>query len=188
MKRAAVFLADGFETIEGICPLDLLRRAGIGAVSVSISENRTVKSAQAVYVNADYLFDEVKGKLIEYEAVYIPGGLKGADSMRDYEPLTRFLKEYSDNGGIVAAICAGPQVLEKAGIISGKRVTIYPGLQDRVKSAKYEDSVLVDDGNVITAQGPAMSMLLSYELIAKISGRDKADEVLKGTLYEKLFE
>src|SRR5699024_2395234 len=125
MEKVLVFLADGFEEIEALTPVDYLRRAGIKVDTVSITEDREVMGSHNIPVLADKRRSSINPD--EYMICYIPWGIPGATILRDYDKVIEVLKKVYQNGGYATAICAGPIVLERAGILEGKKATSYPG-------------------------------------------------------------
>lgn len=176
-----VHLAEGFEEVEALTIVDLLRRAGIGVQTVSIDSSLSVKGTHGVTVDADITFD--KADYAGCEMIVLPGGMPGAANLGDHEGLTAEIKNAAAAGRKVAAICAAPMVLGACGILDGKKATIYPGMEDRLTGADPQKDGVVVDGNIITGKGPAFAMDFALALIEEISGRAKADEVAEGLLY-----
>lgn len=184
MERVCIFLANGFETIEALTPIDYLRRAGgeKSAILVSTTGDLNVTSAQGVVVKADALIDELDAETLT--AAIIPGGLPGATNLRDNEQVINLVKILYDDEKLIAAICAGPIVLEKAGILSGKNATSYPGFEEEMASAKYQNDRVVVDENIITARGPAIATDFALEIVKKIYGKKKFEEIKSDILYD----
>ena len=119
-----------------------------------------------------------------YDGVVIPGGIPGATNLRDNDKVVEIVKKIFDKGKLAAAICAGPIVLQRAGIIKGKKVTSYPGFEDDLKDGIYEENNVVVDENIITARGPALAVDFAIEIIKYLLGDEKAEELKKGILYK----
>lgn len=181
--KVIVFLANGFEEVEALTTVDYLRRKGIVVDTVSITDEKKVVGAHEVPVLADKSIDEIKD-LDSYEGVIIPGGLPGATNLRDNNRVIEIVKTLYNNGKLAAAICAGPIVLARAGIINGKRVTSYPGFEAELKDGIYEEKNVVADGNIITARGPALAVDFAIEIIKYLLGVEKAEELKKDILYK----
>ncbi len=184
MKKALVFIADGTEEIEVMTPVDFFRRAGLEVDLVAVKDTRKVRLAHKVYAGADKTIDEVNGE--NYDAFYIPGGLPGATNIRDNEKVIELIKEADAQGKILAAICAGPIVLEAGGILKDKNFTCYPGFEKEIKSGSFVDDLVVKDGNIFTGKGPAAAAQLSFALIEELLGKDKAEEIKAQTLFNLL--
>ncbi|HEY8362738.1 MAG TPA: DJ-1 family glyoxalase III [Tissierellaceae bacterium] len=181
--KVIVFLANGFEEVEALTVVDYLRRKGIKVDTVSITDDKKVVGAHEVPVLADKLIDEIND-LDSYDGVVIPGGIPGATNLRDNQRVIEIVKTLHEKGKLTAAICAGPIVLERAGIIKGKRVTSYPGFEDELKGGIYEEKSVVVDGNIITSRGPALAVDFAIEIVKYLLGEDKAEELKKGILYK----
>lgn len=181
MKTALIILATGFEETEAVTIIDVLRRAHVEIISASLEE-LLVEGAHAMKVMADTLLVDVQGRL--FDAVILPGGMGGTNNLLASEDVRDFLKKHSEKGSIVSAICAGPLVLEKAGLLAGKRVTIYPGLEDKlVSAAQVTGDIVVADGEIVTSKGPGTAMEFALHLVEKLAGKIMADQVADGLLF-----
>ena len=151
MGKVFVFLADGFEEIEGLTVVDMLRRAEIPTVTVSIGSSRNIIGAHRIEVEADIMFHEV----LEAEgAMYVlPGGMPGTLHLKDHEGLGKLLQKAYKNEKYLAAICAAPTVFEKYGFLEGRKATSYPAMEEELKSADYQTDKVVVDGKIITSRG-----------------------------------
>ena len=171
-----VFLADGFEPVEAMCPIDMLRRAGAEVVTVSLNETEAVKSTQGVTVLADTVISALNTSLPDM--VFLPGGMPGATNLRRCPEVCSMTEAVFARGGFVAAICAAPFILGELGLLQGKEATCYPGFEARLAGAILSDRKVVRDGNVITAAGMGAALPFSAELVAALYGREKADALL----------
>lgn len=175
-----VFLAEGFEEIEAISTIDILRRCGLRVQTASISENRQVCGSHDIPVLADCLLSDVD--LASGEAFVLPGGMPGSDKLQACAPLEEMLKKANSDGKIVAAICAAPKVLGAFGLLKGRRATCFPGFEEELLGASFVTDRAVCDGNIITSRGAGTASDFGF-LIAKTLGRD-ADAVRKAMLYD----
>lgn len=180
MKKAVVFLADGFEDMEALAPIDILRRGEIDVTIAGVTGMQVV-SSHNVKVTAEKDVKDIKAD--DYDAVICPGGMPGAANLRDSNDVIDIVKTAYQQGKIVAAICAAPMVLEKAGILSGKDFTMYPGMQNYAESGNYKnDKLVVKDGNIITGAGPAAAFKFGLEILESLQGREKAQQIANGML------
>ena len=177
MQKSYIFLADGFEEIEALAPLDILRRAGMPVITVSISDSLTVTGAHGARVEADALFTDNDMSAAEW--LILPGGMPGASNLAACKPLTDLLVAQAARGGKIAAICASPAlVLAPLGILNGIDATCYPGMATTSKLIGWkEDEPVVSTNRVITAHGPGASMLFGLTIAAISTGQAHAHEI-----------
>ena len=173
--KVYVMLADGFEEIEALSAVDVLRRGNVVTVTVSVKEDKKVLSARKILVIADSALSEVKvGK---EDMIVIPGGSRGVENLKGSEALLRVLKEHQQQNGWLAAICAGPTVPGKLGFYKGVRATCYPGCEDELTGAVLSDKDVVVDRNFITSRGAGVSLPFAFTLLTLIKGTETADKV-----------
>lgn len=184
MKRSFLFLADGFEEVEALGTVDVLRRGEIDVKTVSVSGRREVKGAHEVEVKADLLLEEIDEK--EAECLIFPGGMPGARNLAECAPLMEILRRHFDAGKLVAAICAAPAlVLSKLPLKQGTKITCYPGFENFLPGLQVSEKGVVREGNVITGRGPAYAFEFGLAVLACLYGSEqKAREVAKGMLLE----
>lgn len=172
-----MLLGAGFEEVEAIAPLDLLRRAGVDIVTVGIDDKKVIGSHK-ITIEADLTIGEVD--LTAMEMVIIPGGLGGVASLRANPKALEILKFGWENGKYVAAICAGPTVLADLGITEGKNATCYPGQEKNMGSAiVHSDMAVVTDGKLITGASAGCAIPFGLALVAALKGQDAADAIAK---------
>ena len=171
MEKAFVFLATGFEEMEAIGTVDVLRRAGIDAATVSITGNKAVAGAHNITVQADYLMEEAP--LEGAAALVLPGGLPGATNLNACTPLKEALLQQYREGRIVAAICAAPLVLGGLGLLKGRRATCYPSFEEYLIGATTAGANVEVDGNVITGKGPGLVFNFGLALAEAIKGKSR---------------
>lgn len=189
MKGVFVFLADGFEEIEALATVDILRRGGVDVKTVSITHDRTVRGAHGIPVIADWNRDEFDGCQTlgsdPEDVMIFPGGLPGAKNLaEDYYLMEQTRKHFSD-GGTVAAICAAPGlVVSQLPEIEGRKVTCYDGFEEALmnEGAKYTGEPAETDGNLITGRGPGCAVRFAVEIVRKLRGDDVAEKVFAGLL------
>lgn len=181
MKDLLVFLAPGFEEVEALAVVDIARRAGLDVETASCRDDRErlVESSHGVPVQADVLFDDVKDN--RYRAVYIPGGMGGATALSKHDGVLNYLREHVEDT-YITAICAGPMVLHAAGLDKGRQGTIYPGMEDQVAFAEHNPALVVQDGQVISALGPAAAPVLGLFLVKLLKGEEAFNKVKEGIL------
>lgn len=172
-----LLLGTGFEETEAIAPLDLMRRAGINAVTVGIT-GKLVRGSHGIPVEADLLPEEVD--LTQVDMVVLPGGLGGVASARASREALDILRFAWENGKFVAAICAGPTVLADLGITDGKRATCFPGCEGQMGSANMvPDAAVVRDGNLITGTSAGCAVPFGLALVEALKGPAEAERIQK---------
>ncbi|MCR5006375.1 MAG: DJ-1/PfpI family protein [Clostridiales bacterium] len=189
-KKIAVLLANGFEEVEGLAVVDVLRRAGFVCDAVGV-EGEVVHGSHGIRVLADKLLANVVPDA--YDMVVLPGGLPGADTLRDTEAVIAWVQKFAAaEDKFVAAICAAPQVLAKAGVAAGRTLTSYPGeaIQSLFTDATYiDDNTKLEDGvavcgNMITSRGPGTTLPFAYKLVEVLGGQ--ADVLREAMQYNAL--
>ncbi len=181
MKRAAIFMADGCEEIEGLTVVDILRRAGIEIDMVSIGKDEKINGSHGIVFLADALISCFKPG--DYDAFIIPGGKKGTENLLASEAVKSILKTAFEEGKLVAAVCAAPTVLGAAGILKEKKATCYPGFEDRLDCKTFSEERVVVDGNVITSRGMGTSIEFALAIVRYLEGAEKADTISKGIIF-----
>lgn len=184
-------LADGNETIELLTVVDYLRRAGIEIDMVSTTGSKSLRTSHGVNYQADFLLEEINPA--DYDGVYIPGGTAGAESLRDNEKVIEIVKDFDKANKLIAAICAGPIVLDRAGVLANKKATSFPTIKAELKNiGQYiDDEIVVTDGNITTGRGAAVTNYLALRLVEIIKGEEAKEEIKYGTQHsavEKYFD
>jgi 4-methyl-5(b-hydroxyethyl)-thiazole monophosphate biosynthesis len=177
--RALVLLAEGFEETEAVAVIDLLRRAGIEVAAAGLTD-REVTGSHGVTIRADASFDAC---MIDFDAIILPGGMPGAANLASSELLLEFIADMYHRDKLCAAICAAPQVLAKAGILAGKKVTCYPGVEEKLTGAKVSTDPVVRDGNIITSRGVGTAIPFALAIIAYLMDQAAADKVGTAVLF-----
>ena len=187
MKKVYVFLADGFEDVEALIPVDVLRRGGVDVVTVSVMDAQLVESAHGVQMMADAMFDDVNTS--DADLLMLPGGMPGASNLFAHEGLRQALLAQAEGGKRIAAICASPAVvLAPLGILDGKRATCYPGFEQALSKATYTADLVTVDGPVTTGEGPAAAFPYAYTILADLTNQQTADQIAEGMRFKHLME
>ena len=179
--KVIVFLADGFEEVEALTVVDYLRRVNIEIDMVSITDDKQVKGAHEIKVLADKVIKDIDASI--YDGVVIPGGMPGASNLRDDDRVIDIVKSMNKEEKMIAAICAGPIVLDRAGIIKGKGVTSYPGFEDQLNDVLYKEVAVVRDRNIITSRGPAFAVDFALEIVKYLLCEKRVEALKKDILY-----
>ena len=182
MKTMYVFLADGFEEIEALAPVDVMRRAGLTVTTVSVTGNLVVTGAHGIPVVADVVFDECD--YADAALLFLPGGLPGATNLEAHKPLGELLVDKAAEGVVVSAICAAPLVLGGLGLLQGKQATCYPGFEGTMQGAEYTAAKVTVDGNIFTACGPGAAWELGFTFVEHFCGVEKAEELRGGMQFK----
>ncbi len=180
MKNIYVFLGDGFETIEALTAVDVLRRGGADVKTVSIMDKITVLSSHSVEVKADIMLDEAE--LENSDMMILPGGLGGTNNIKANKKLIEALKAQAEKGKYVCAICAAPSALGINGILKGKKTTVYPGFEEEMTGCSVMGENVVKDGNIITGKGPGMAVEFAFALLEAAKGEEAVKQVKAGML------
>jgi len=175
-----VHLAEGFEEIEALTVVDLLRRVDIPVGTVSVTGERLVKGAHDIQISADYMFEEIDYE--KCEMIVLPGGLPGTYGLRDHKGLTEQIVKFNNEGKALAAICAAPMVLGGLNLLEGKKATMYTGMEEYLKGAEAVNDKVVTDGNIITSKGPGTAMLFALEIVRFIKGDEIMEDLRKDLL------
>lgn len=171
----AILLANGFEEIEALTPLDMLRRAGLDAKTVSITEEKRVKGSHGIEISADMTKNEVDVSKVDY--VIFPGGMPGAENLDKSDLTDRIIEAVKENGGGFAAICAAPMVLGHRGLLEGKKACCYPGFEKELIGADVQYDACVTDGNVTTARGMGVALSFAEEIVTIIAGKEVSEKL-----------
>jgi 4-methyl-5(b-hydroxyethyl)-thiazole monophosphate biosynthesis len=187
VAEALVILAPGFEEMEAVTVIDVLRRCGIKVIVAGLMPD-LVEGAHNIKIVPDKAIEEVHMR--DFDAIVLPGGSPGFKNLRQDERVLHIIKKTSDSGKLVTAICAAPAVLSDAGVLRNRKCTIYPGMESEVEKhggEVLEDFVVVD-GNVITSRGPATAMLFALKVAERLVGKEVAKDVRKKTLTDKVLD
>ncbi|MFO3715708.1 DJ-1 family glyoxalase III [Anaerococcus cruorum] len=182
--KILVFLANGCEDVEAITVIDYLRRVDVEVTTVSIHDTNDITTKSNITLTADKNLNDIDPH--NYDGLYIPGGTKGAEALRDDDRVIDIVKTFNDEEKLIAAICAGPIVLNKAGVLADKRATSFPDLKDEIDNVlEYvDDQMVVTDGNITTSRGAAVTVYLAMRLVEIIKGAETVEELKHGTQQE----
>ena len=175
-----MFLANGFEEVEALCPLDLLRRAGIGVTTVAVGGNDTVIGSHGIAVQAD--MPEALYRDAKPEMIILPGGMPGSRNLDESHTVETALRAAASNNAYLAAICAAPMILGKRGYLQGKRAICFPGFEEYLTGATIAAERVVTDGKTITAAGMGVALEFGLALVAALKGQDTADQLRRAVL------
>ena len=180
MTKALVLLAEGVEEMEAVIVIDVLRRCGIEVTAAAIAPAREVTASRGVRLLADALLHEVNPA--ECNALIIPGGAGGSRRLAGDARVLELVRRFTTAGKLVAAVCAGPTVLEAAGVLKGIRFTCHPGVRDQFPGRTPSNDRVVTDGSIITSQGPGTSMEWALAIARHLMGNEIADKVAAGLI------
>lgn len=180
MKKSYLFLADGFEEIEALTVVDVMRRAEMPLVTLSVNEKSVVTGAHGIPVVADALAQDITFDEVEW--LILPGGMPGMTNLAASRPLCNLIKSHVEKGGLTAAICASPSILGVLGLLNGRRATCYPGFEHNLEGAIVTGERCSVDENITTANGPASATAFALSIVAQSCGEERAKEVADGML------
>ena len=186
MVNTAVLFATGFEEVEGLTVVDLLRRANINTIMVGVEEKK-VTGAHDVNITTDKTLDEIN--IDQLDALILPGGAPGFQNLRKNKRVLSMIKDAYEKKKIVAAICASPSVLATAGVLKNKKATIYPGMEEEIKKGEgiIQDDLVVVDNNIVTSKGPATTMLFALKLIELLKDKETSEDVKNKVLLPLIY-
>jgi len=177
-----VHFAEGFEEIEAVTIVNVLRRAEIEAVTVSVTGDKTVRGSRGIPVCTDILFDEADYS--DCEMIILPGGMPGTTNLLEHGGLMEKIKSFGEEKKYLAAICAAPMIFGKLGLLKGKKATIYPGMEENLVGAKSTGGRIVIDENIITSKGPGTTMEFALALVGLLKSKELAAQIRKRLLVE----
>lgn len=181
MSRVGIFLADGFEEIEGLTVVDILRRAGIDISMISINGKKKVTGAHEIALDTDE--DIVQCDPDKLDMLVLPGGMPGTTNLAACEKLTEALKKADQEKRGIAAICAAPSVLGDLGFLKGKKAVCYPGFESRLTGAEVLAVPVVTDGHITTSRGMGTAIAFALELTKRLKDEETAKQVGRSIIY-----
>ena len=181
--KVCIFLAQGFEEIEALTVVDILRRAGIDTSLVSVTGEKQVTSSHNVTVQTDELFEEVD--FANVTMIVLPGGMPGTLHLKEHKGLADLLCKFNEKGKRIAAICAAPTVFGALGLLKEKAACCYPGMEEQLNCKEAKFCSFVTDGNITTSRGVGTAIPFALELIRQLFGNEKASEIAESIVYEE---
>lgn len=182
MINVLLFLAEGFEEIEALTVVDVLRRADIKCDTCSITDSSFVTGAHGIEVKCDTIISKIDAE--SYGAVVLPGGMPGSVNLKDNNKVIHIVSDFYKRDKITAAICAAPIVLERAKVVKGNVITSYPNVMDDLSDCTYVEELFAEDKNLITSRGPATAIYFALKLVERIAGSEKAKALKNGMLLD----
>ena len=182
MKRTAILFADGYEEVEALTVVDLLRRAKIGCDIVAVDDGVEVTGSHGIRVGADKTLSQLV--MEEYDGVILPGGLPGVTNLAADSRVLALLKDFAAAGKLTAAICAGPTVLARAGLLEGKKACCYPGMEQELTGAVASTEPVVRDGSIVTSRGLGTAISFALALVSYFQGEAQAQALAKSIVFQ----
>lgn len=179
--KLAIFLAEGFEEVEALAVVDIVRRSGMEIDMVSVDNQETVKSSHDVIIKADKKFDETDFNSLDM--LVLPGGMPGTTNLLNHEGLVEKLKEFNKAGKMLGAICAAPMVLGENGILEGRKAVCHPGFEEHLKGAQTSCDTVMKDKNIITSRGMGTAIPFGLAIVEHFKGMEAVEQVRKGLVY-----
>lgn len=181
MKKAYLFLAEGFEEAEGLVTVDLLRRGGVDLVTVSMGDSLQVTGRSRISVLADRMYQA--GAYGDADALILPGGQPGVSNLKKSRDLAEDLRKAAGEGKVLAAVCAGPTVLGQLGLLRGHMATCYPGCEGELEGASLSEEPVVRSGQVITSRGVGTTIPFALAILEALTDREAAEKVAASIVY-----
>ena len=182
MSKLGIFMADGCEEIEGLAVVDVLRRAKMDIITISVNKTNTVKGSHNITFLTDTVFEDVNFE--ELDGIILPGGMPGTINLGDHEGVVSQVKTFAAAGKLVCAICAAPSVLGAAGILKGKKATCHPEFEEKLTGAEPLTDNVVTDGNVITSRGMGTAIDFGLAIVSYFNDQSVVDDVKLHLVYK----
>ncbi len=175
MKKVFIFFAEGFEEVEAITPVDVLRRAGVDVVAVSVTGKHEVIGSHNITILTDVLIEDIKNE--QADMLILPGGMPGALNLNNNKLLKEMIRRHSQQGKQLGAICAAPLVLGGMGLLKDKTATCYPGFEDKLLGASVTTKPVETSGNIVTGKGVGAAMIFTLEIVAELIDKKTAEDL-----------
>ena len=183
MKNMLMLISDGFEEIEALGTVDILRRCGVQTQICSVTGSRQIQSSRNIHLLCDRLLEDSPIQEEVWDGLVLPGGQPNADHLRDDRRVIELTDRFYRAGKLCCAICAAPIVLERAGLLKGKTVTSYPGCLEREQDCNFVEQAAVTDGQLITGRGPGAAEAFAFQIVRALGLSEKAKEVRSAMLF-----
>ena len=184
MAKVYQFMANGTEEIEALTTIDVLRRGGVEALTVSITGAEYIEAAHGVVIKCDLTIEEAD--LSDADLLLLPGGMPGSTNLLEHEGVLQALLRQAADGKRIGAICAAPMVLGHLGLLRGKCATCYPGFEKYMDGAEYTQELFTIDGNIITGCGPAATLPYSYAILEMLTDKDTVEGLKEGMMFNRM--
>ncbi len=186
-KRVMVILAPGFEEIEAVAVIDILRRAKV-SVQICSTEKEFVTGSHNITIKSDARLEFIDLNNDEYDLIYLPGGVPGVNHLAESEDVMNLLKKFNEDGVLIGAICAAPWVLDQAGILTKHEVTSAPTFKDKISPKSYVDEVFVQSGNILTSRGAGTSLEMGFKILETLGLEEDAKKLREDMQYNFLMD
>ena len=183
MSKTAIFIAEGFEEIEALTVVDLLRRAKIDIRMISVSDSLSVTGSHGITVQCDAFFGSVD--FAELEMIILPGGLPGTTNLEAFSPLMEQIREFDRTGKYISAICAAPGILGRMGILKGRRACSYPTTEDQLFGAEVQHTQTALSDHILTSRGMGTAIAFGLVIVARLQGQESADKLGAAIVYNQ---
>ncbi len=175
--KIAVFLAEGFEEIEAVAIIDVLRRGGIEIDIVSIEKDKYIKGSHDICIVADKCFGEIDKK--SYDGIVLPGGMPGTTRLENYQPLKELIVDYNEQEKLIGAICAAPKILGNMGLLKNREAICFPGFEEELEGARISKESIAVSGHIITGKGAGKAIEFALAVLGKVKGEEVAKQLQK---------
>lgn len=181
MSKAAVFFGTGYEEIEALTVVDILRRADVETTMVSITKDRSVTGSHSISVAMDAILSEVEFDGLD--VLVLPGGMPGTKNLEACEALMQQVDAFMEQGRVVAAICAAPSILGHRGFLKGRKACSFPNFESHLEGAEVMDQPAVIDGNIVTGRGMGAAVPFALAILEKLQGKEAADKMAENIMF-----
>lgn len=182
MKKVNIYLAEGFEEIEAITVVDVLRRADIDVRMISITGSKTVSGAHGITITADKVFEDADS--LSADMIVLPGGMPGTRHLGEHIGLKEVILDFAGRNKLIAAICAAPSILGKMGLLEKKKAVCFPGFEETLKGAVIGEDIISQEGNFITSKGPGTAIYFALRLVELLADQETSEELREGMIVQ----
>jgi 4-methyl-5(b-hydroxyethyl)-thiazole monophosphate biosynthesis len=182
MDKVLIVLANGFEEVEALTVVDLLRRVDLKVTIAGLEKRGYVSGSHDITVQCDCYYQEIEEK--QYDCLILPGGQPGTNNLKSNPRVIEWVKSFYSSNRLIAAICAAPLVLNEAGILAGKKVTSFPSEEEVFKNSIYLQEAVVQDGNIITSRGVGTAIEFALKIVENMKGEETANQLARRILWD----